>query len=69
MLIDNILQTDVDDGEEPDDEYNPVQRYDDPINDEDLRCLEHVEEEVHALVAGIISLQYEYLLCVQKSMN
>ena len=49
MLIDNILQTDVDDGEEPDDEYNPVQRYDDPINDEDLRCLEHVEEEVHAL--------------------
>jgi hypothetical protein len=69
LLIDNILQTDVDDGEEPDDEYNPVQRYHDSINDEDLRCLEHVEEEVHALVAGIISLQYEYLLCVQKSMN
>jgi hypothetical protein len=48
------------DGEEPEEEYNTDQGSDVSISNEDLGCLEHIEDEVNALVAGIFSLLHEH---------
>ncbi|CAB4024472.1 Hypothetical predicted protein [Paramuricea clavata] len=49
----SCLYNELDDGEQPDEEYNPVHVSD--VSREDLGCLRHVEKEVKALVAGFFS--------------